>query len=89
MRINWRIRFINPVFWVHVAAALFVPVSVHFGVNLEQITTGAALGGLMLEAVSNPSVVFAMGVSLWNLIVDPTTRGESDSVRALRYNRPG
>jgi phi LC3 family holin len=88
MRINWKIRFKNPVFWAHLMAALFVPVTAHFGVNLDQIATWGELGGLLLEAVSNPSVAFAMGVSMWNLVVDPTTRGEGDSARALRYEKP-
>ena len=52
------------------------------------MTTWAALGGVLLEAVKNPVILVSVAVSLWNAINDPTTQGLSDSDRAMTYETP-
>lgn len=47
-----------------------------------------ALWDLIVQAVSNPVIVFAVIVSVWNAINDPTTSGLSDSANALTYSTP-
>lgn len=88
MRINWKLRFKNPVFWAHLAVSVILPILTCFGLNFEQMTTWGALGSLLVEAIKNPVVVVAVIVSVWNFIVDPTTKGISDSTRALSYDKP-
>lgn len=88
MSINWKVRLNNPTFWLHVAAAIIVPVFAHFGVNIDEIETWQSLYEIFGEALSNPAVVFAMAVSVWNLLIDPTTRGLSDSDKAMTYVKP-
>lgn len=88
MKINWTVRFKNPVFWRNIAIAIVAPILAYFGLNWEQITTWAALGNLFTQAAANPVVMVAVLVSVWNAINDPTTEGDSDSKQALTYNTP-
>ena len=88
MKINWKVRFKNPVFWVQVAVAILLPILTYMGLSWEDMTTWAALGGVLLKAVQNPVIVVSVLVSVWNAINDPTTSGLSDSKRALTYEKP-
>ena len=85
MKINWKVRIKNPVFWANLAAAIILT---YLGLNWSDMTTGAGLGGVLLEAIKNPVILVAVVVSAWNLINDPTTRGLGDSERALGYTEP-
>lgn len=88
MKINWKIRAKNPQFWLQIALAIVVPVGGYFGITGADVTTWSALGNVILNAVSNPYVLFIIGVSVYNSVADPTTRGFSDSRRALNYDEP-
>lgn len=86
--INWTIRFKNPSFWVGVVIAVITPILAYMGLTAEDITTWAALGNVLLQAVSNPYVLMLVIVSVYNTIVDPTTTGITDSSNALTYTEP-
>ena len=88
MKINWKVRIKNPVFWVQVLVAVMLPILAHLGLNWEDMTTWAALGGVLLDAIKNPVIVVAVIVSVWNAINDPTTAGLGDSAQALTYEAP-
>ena len=88
MKINWTVRFKNPVFWAQIAVAIVVPILTYFGFAWEDMTTWEAFGNLFVEAVKNPVVVLSVLVSLFNAINDPTTKGLSDSERAMSYDKP-
>ena len=89
MKINWKIRIQNPLWWVQIALAIITPILGYAGITAEQLTSWAALGDLLLGAISNPYVLVLVGVSVYNAIVDPTTKGTGDSERALEYNELG
>ena len=81
--INWRVRIKNKTFWMTVipAVALVVQaVAGVFGFTLDFTT----LVGKLLAVVD---AVFALLVIL-GIVVDPTTAGVGDSVRALGYEEP-
>ncbi|MBR5535739.1 MAG: phage holin [Clostridia bacterium] len=88
MKINWKVRIKNPVFWANIMMAIMAPVLVHLGINWEEVTTWAKLFEILAQAVSNPAICTAVIVSVWNAVNDPTTAGVSDSDRALTYNEP-
>lgn len=89
MKINWKIRIKSPKWWLMIAAAIITPILGYAGITVEQITSWAALGDLLLGAISNPYVIVLVGVSVYNAIVDPTTKGIGDSERALNYTKLG
>ena len=87
-RINWKVRIKNPVFWVQAAIAVALPILTYFGLTWEDMTSWAAIGNLLLQAVKNPVVIAAVLASVWNAVNDPTTAGLKDSQRAMAYERP-
>lgn len=89
MKINWKVRFANPVFWAQIAMAVLTPMLAYFGLTGADMTTWALVGATLLQAVSNPYVCVLMLVSVWNSLQDPTTEGICDSARAMRYTKPG
>lgn len=88
MKINLKVRFKNPVFLAELAAAVVFPILTYLGLNWNDITSWSLLGNIMLSAVQNPVVVVAVVVSVWNAFTDPTTKGLSDSQRAMTYDKP-
>lgn len=86
--INFKVRFKNPVFYVQLILALVTPVFAYTGLAASDITSWAKLWDVIVQAVSNPYVIFLIISSLYNAVVDPTTRGVGDSSRAASYNNP-
>lgn len=87
-KINWKIRFKNPVFYMQLILAVLTPVLAYMGLTVKDLTTWAAVGNVLLQAVSNPYVLALVLVSVWNAVNDPTTTGISDSANALTYDEP-
>ena len=56
--------------------------------NWADMTTWATIGELFVQAVQNPVVVLSVIVSVYNAIIDPTTKGIGDSAQALTYTEP-
>lgn len=88
MNINWKVRIKNPAFWAGIAMAVILPILAHLGMNWEDITTWQAFGNLFVSAVQNPTILVAVVVSVYNAVVDPTTKGLGDSQNAMTYDKP-
>ena len=88
MKINWKVRAGNPVFWAEVALSVLLPMLTALGLRLEDVTSWASLWEIIKAAFMNPATVVAVAVSVWNTVNDPTTAGFSDSAEALRYEEP-
>ena len=88
MKMNLKVRFNNPVFWAQIAIAILVPMLTAVGLEWSDMTTWAALGDVIWRAIQNPVTVFAVIASVYNAMIDPTTRGLGDSERALTYTKP-
>lgn len=88
MKINWKVRVKNPVFWRNIAISIIAPILAYMGTSWESLTTWYALWDIFVQAVANPVIVVAVLCSVWNAINDPTTAGDSDSARALTYDKP-
>ena len=88
MKINWKVRFRNPVFWWGLAGAVLLPILTYMGLSWQDMTTWPALGNVLLGAIKNPVILASVAVSVWNAINDPTTSGVSDSEQAMTYETP-
>lgn len=88
MRINWKVRAKNPVFWVNIALSIVTPILAYLGISWESITTWYALYDIFVQAVSNPVIIVAVIISVYNALIDPTTKGLSDSEQAMTYTTP-
>ena len=89
MKINLTVRAKNPLFWVQIALAIVTPILAYFGLTAADMTSWAALGSLIVQAVSNPYVLCLAALSVWNALQDPTPPGLGDSPRTLGYTTPG
>ncbi|KIL79609.1 phage holin [Bacillus badius] len=88
MNINWKVRAKNPLFWFQLFLSIVVPVGAYFGLTGQDITSWPILLDVTLNALSNPYVLFIVGVSVFNALNDPTTKGVADSNLAMRYKEP-
>lgn len=83
MKINWRARVKNKVFWVVLIPAVLLAVKAIadvFGINLEV----SILSDKLIHVVETVFVVLA----ILGIVVDPTTKGVNDSDRAMDYDEP-
>jgi phi LC3 family holin len=81
--INWSIRWKNKTFWLTIIPAILLLVQAIadlFGIKLE-------LSQLQEKLLVIVNAVFGVLVIL-GIVVDPTTKGVSDSARAMTYTKP-
>ncbi len=88
MKINWKVRMKNPVFWAQLATAIVLPILAYLGLQWSDMTSWAALGEILVQAVKNPVILVSVVVSVWGIVNDPTTAGLSDSKKAMGYQSP-
>lgn len=88
MKINWRVRIRNPHFVTQVVLSVLLPILTYLGLTVQDLTSWAELGNVLLKAVANPYVFGLVIVSVYNAVSDPTTKGVSDSRQALTYQKP-
>ena len=87
-QINWKVRFNNPLFYAQLILSVLTPILTYLGLTLPDITTWAKLFDVLVQAISNPYVLILVIVSVYNALVDPTTKGFGDSENALTYTKP-
>ena len=85
---NLKVRFKNPVFIIQLILAILTPILAYAGLTLQDLTSWAKLGQILLQALENPYVLGLIAVSIWNALNDPTTAGVTDSDLALTYTEP-
>lgn len=88
MKINLKVRFNNPMFWIQLVLSVMTPILSYMGLTNADLTTWSKLGDVLYQAVSNPYVLSLVAVSVYNSLLDPTTKGFKDSENALTYNKP-
>ena len=85
---NIKVRVKNPVFWVQIFLSILTPILAYAGLTAQDLTTWVKLGEVLIMALSNPYVLGLVIVSVWNALNDPTTKGITDSKRAMEYKKP-
>lgn len=85
---NLKVRFRNPVFIAQLILSILTPILAYAGLTLQDLTSWAALGNILLGAIQNPYVLGLIIVSVWGALNDPTTAGITDSKLAMTYQRP-
>ena len=85
---NLKVRFKNPVFIVQLILAILTPLLAYAGLTMQDLTSWAILGNMLLDAIKNPYVLGLIVISVWNAFNDPTTAGLKDSKQAMTYNKP-
>lgn len=81
MNINWKVRIKNPVFWVTVIPSIVSLVYLVLAVfSVTPSVTENAIVDALLALVGALTTV--------GVLVDPTTKGVSDSKQAMSYDKP-
>lgn len=83
MKINWKVRIKNKVFWTTFIPAVILLIQAVAGL-LGYTFDFTALKGNLLSIVES---VFAL-LAVLGVVVDNTTAGISDSQQALTYDKP-
>lgn len=81
--INWKVRVKNKAFWLALIPAILVLIQVVAAVFGYTLDLGS-LGDKLLDVVNAVFVLLA----ILGIVVDPTTKGVSDSTQALTYSQP-
>ncbi|WP_068983855.1 phage holin [Lysinibacillus xylanilyticus] len=81
MKINWKVRLQHKQFWVSLIALLIVLANQIAGIFNVDIT-------IYNDQVTAISETVLSILALLGIIIDPTTKGTSDSVQALNYDAP-
>lgn len=81
MKINLKVRFKNPVFWLTVIPAI---------ITLVYTVLGAfdVVPAISQDNVVNIITALVSALTTIGVLVDPTTKGVGDSERALNYTEP-
>ncbi len=85
---NWKIRLKNPIFYIQILMAIVSSVLAYMGITASEITSWQKLWEIICQALSNPYILFLSAISIYNSLIDPTTKGISDSKRAMTYDEP-
>ena len=83
MKINWKVRIKNKIFWIALIPAMLMLVKsmanlMGFAMDLQLIEAN------LLEVVE--AVFMVLGIM--GIVADPTTSGMGDSEQALTYDKP-
>lgn len=85
---NWKIRLKNPIFYIQILMAIVSSVFAYMGITASEITSWGKLWEIICQALSNPYILFLSAINIYNSLIDPTTKGISDSKRAMTYDEP-
>ena len=88
MKINWKVRFKNPLFYAALILAIVAPIGVSFGVHLEDLTTWPMVWDIAKKAILTPHLVITVFIAVVAFLIDPTTKGLKDSPQAMKYQEP-
>ena len=81
MKINWKVRIRQPSFWIAT-----IPVVITFVYSVLALVGIAP--SITQDTVQNLFLALVAVLAQFGIVVDPTTKGISDSDRAMKYNKP-
>ena len=81
MKINWKVRLKNPVFWLTVIPAVIAFVYTILGLF-------GVVPTISEDVLVNAVTAIISALTTVGVLIDPTTKGVSDSDRALTYEEP-
>lgn len=81
MKINWKVRLKQPAFWIAT-----IPVVITFVYSILALV--GVVPSVTEGAVQNLFLTLVSVLAQFGIVVDPTTKGVSDSDRAMNYDKP-
>lgn len=84
MKINFKVRAKNFYFWVGLGGVILSAM----GVNASMFTSWNIVWDAIVNLISNPFMLVSVIMAVIGVLVDPTTKGVSDSSQAMSYDTP-
>ena len=84
MKINFKVRAKNVYFWVGLIGVVLAAM----GVDASMFTSWRAVWDAIVNLVANPFMLGSVIIAIIGVLVDPTTKGVSDSSQAMTYDKP-
>ena len=81
MKINWKVRLKNPVFWLTVIPAVIALVYTVLGLF-------GVVPTISEDVLVNAVTAIISALTTVGVLIDPTTKGVGDSERAMTYEVP-
>jgi holin, phage phi LC3 family len=81
MKINWKVRLKNPVFWMTI-----IPATVAFAYQILSLI--GVVPCISQDILVNSLSAIVSALATLGVLVDPTTIGLSDSAQAMTYETP-
>ena len=81
MKINWKVRLRQPAFWIAT-----IPVVISFVYSV--LAMANVVPSITEDNVQNLFIAVVAVLAQLGITVDPTTKGVSDSDRAMNYDKP-
>ena len=81
MKINWKVRIKQPAFWIAT-----IPVVITFVYSV--LAFAGFTPSITEDIAQNLFIAVVALLAQFGIIVDPTTKGVSDSDRAMNYDKP-
>lgn len=81
MKINWKVRLRNPIFWLTV-----IPAVISFAYTVLNLFGAAPAIPETTATEAVTAIITALGAL--GVLVDPTTAGVGDSKQAMTYEEP-
>lgn len=85
MKLNLKVRTKNPWFWIGIGAVILSAM----GVDPKMFTSWSAVWDAVVALFTNPFQLATVALAVFGVIVDSTTKGASDSERAMKYTELG
>lgn len=88
MKVNWKVRVKNPLFWISLIGVIFSPVLAAMGIKTVDLSTWDSILDVLKTFVSNPYLIgtaIAAVLTFLGITNDPTRKGLNDSDRAMTY----
>ncbi|WP_206459454.1 phage holin [Anaerovorax sp. IOR16] len=88
MKVNWKVRVKNPLFWISLIGVIFSPVLAAMGIKTVDLSTWNSILDVLKTFVSNPYLIgtaFMAVLTFLGVTNDPTTSTLNDSDRAMTY----
>ena len=82
--INWKVRMKNPLFWISLGGVVLTAM----GQSPERFTSWGKVLQAAVELVGNPYLLGSVLLAVMGVLIDPTTKGLCDSLRAMTYEEP-
>ena len=84
MKLNWKVRFKNPHFWVGLLGVILCAM----GIDASMLTSWSIVVDSIVELFKNPFMLGSVALALWGYVQDFTTKGFSDTDLAMSYKTP-